>query len=581
MGRAMATITGDNTDNHLVGTADEDWVFGNDGNDTLEGLGGRDFLYGGLGNDLIMGGDGDDYLSAGTGTAMPGLEDGVERLFGNAGNDSLVCVLGGAGIYNGGAGIDYFELRVFGDISIELDFSIAGATHMLPNGATVTACEGLIFDGGNGNDSVVGGSPDDYLNGSGGADNLNGGGGDDRLLGSIGDDSLTGGDGDDFLDGDLGIDTLSGGLGNDELVWREGDSRLERWDGGDGIDTLAVFGGTTPLFCDVGRGLGLHGLVLKSIERIAGFSSFSTGNDTVFGGIYDDSFRGSDGDDRLSGGGGNDTIWGDRGFDTIGGGDGNDSLFANVPGRIREFLPNSLNGGGGNDGLFGSAGNDTLNGGSGDDTISGESGRDLLLFDLAGAVSIDLMAGTAIGQGTDSLLSIEDIRGSRDADTISANNQANMLDGGAGNDSLFGFGSNDTLLGGTGNDSLSGGNANDILSGDLGSDVLSGGTGADVFDFNRLEEARPSLARDTIADFISLQGDKIDFSSIDADTIADGDQAFTFIGTADFSGKAGELRYIVRQGNAFVFADADGDGLADMSIHLLKVRAILESDFVL
>ena len=51
-------------------------------------------------------------------------------------------------------------------------------------------------------------------------------------------------------------------------------------------------------------------------------------------------------------------------------------------------------------------------------------------------------------------------------------------------------------------------------------------------------------ARDVIYDFSSAQADKIDISAIDARTAVSGNQAFTFIGAAEFSKKAGERRYL-------------------------------------
>lgn len=63
--------------------------------------------------------------------------------------------------------------------------------------------------------------------------------------------------------------------------------------------------------------------------------------------------------------------------------------------------------------------------------------------------------------------------------------------------------------------------------------------------------------RDTIFDFTSA--DRINLSSIDANTKVSGNQAFTFIGTRDFTGKAGELTY---------------DKMADFAIHLDDVLTL-------
>ncbi len=45
---------------------------------------------------------------------------------------------------------------------------------------------------------------------------------------------------------------------------------------------------------------------------------------------------------------------------------------------------------------------------------------------------------------------------------------------------------------------------------------------------------------DTIWDFSHAQGDRIDLSAIDANSSVGGNQAFTFIGAANFTGTAEE-----------------------------------------
>jgi serralysin len=57
---------------------------------------------------------------------------------------------------------------------------------------------------------------------------------------------------------------------------------------------------------------------------------------------------------------------------------------------------------------------------------------------------------------------------------------------------------------------------------------------------------------DVVADFNRGQGDRVDLSGIDANIVASGNQAFTFIGTAAFSGAPGQLRYVHSGGNTFI-----------------------------
>ncbi|MEZ5768124.1 MAG: hypothetical protein R3D80_10920 [Paracoccaceae bacterium] len=56
--------------------------------------------------------------------------------------------------------------------------------------------------------------------------------------------------------------------------------------------------------------------------------------------------------------------------------------------------------------------------------------------------------------------------------------------------------------------------------------------------------------------------DRIDLSGIDASESRAGDQAFSWIGRDDFSGKEGELR----KDAGVIHGDVDGDGEADFAI---------------
>jgi Ca2+-binding RTX toxin-like protein len=147
----------------------------------------------------------------------------------------------------------------------------------------------------------------------------------------------------------------------------------------------------------------------------------------------------------------------------------------------------------------------------------------------------------------------------------------------------------DEITGGRYGDILSGFSGNDTIAGGGGADTLSGGKGADRFVFKSMSDSRGSNT-DYIQDFSRSQGDKIDLSKIDARTGVAGNQAFTFIGTAEFSGKKGQLRYdslgsedgsgrISYQ--SFVQADTNGDGRADFEFTLDKVGVITKSYFIL
>jgi uncharacterized delta-60 repeat protein len=108
--------------------------------------------------------------------------------------------------------------------------------------------------------------------------------------------------------------------------------------------------------------------------------------------------------------------------------------------------------------LCGIKGNDTLTGLGADDLFFGGPGSDTASFARSkAAVTVDLGGGTASGEGSDTLASIERAVGSSKGDMLTGSPGPNVLSGGGGADKLFGLLGNDRLLGGSGNDTLNGG----------------------------------------------------------------------------------------------------------------------------
>jgi Ca2+-binding RTX toxin-like protein len=212
----------------------------------------------------------------------------------------------------------------------------------------------------------------------------------------------------------------------------------------------------------IGTGAGLGTDTLIGIENVRG-TAYA---DVMFGNAAANVLDGGAEADQLRGGAGNDTLIG---------GDGNDLLRG-------EADNDSLQGGTGDDTLFGGAGDDTLDGGDGVDwadysTANAGVGATVNLA-LSGAQFI----GTGAGLGTDTLIGIENVRGTAYADVMFGNGSANALDGGAGADQLRGGAGNDTLTGGDGDDVLRGEADNDVLNGGAGNDTLFGGAGDDALD---------------------------------------------------------------------------------------------------
>lgn len=233
--------------------------------------------------------------------------------------------------------------------------------------------------------------------------------------------------------------------------------------------------------------------------------------------------------------------------------------------------------------IAGTSQNDVLYGTSGDDLIYGYAGHDV----IRGLGGIDLMYGGAgndtyyvdqvgdkaietAGEGIDTVYS---------SITYSLHGQVveNLMLTGSANIDGAGNSLHNRLTGNTGANVLDGGALNDILNGKGGRDVLIGGSGSDIFVFETAAEARG----DTIVDF-EHGDDRINLVNIDANTSVEGNQAFTFIGTERFHNVAGELHvYHPPDGNTYISADGDGDGIADFAIKVLGWHTFTGSDFVL
>jgi Ca2+-binding RTX toxin-like protein len=181
-------------------------------------------------------------------------------------------------------------------------------------------------------------------------------------------------------------------------------------------------------------------------DRFAQFSEeLLPANDcTIVGTSNNDTLDGTSGEDIICGGGGADTIRG------LGGND-------------------ILRGEGGSDKLIGGEGDDTLDGGS-----DGSVGNTADFSDSLSPVSASLVTNTASGVGSDTMIAIENLTGSKYSDTLSGSDANNQISGGAGDDTLDGFKGVDKLFGAGGNDTLHGGPGNDGLVGDAGADMLFG-----------------------------------------------------------------------------------------------------------
>ena len=102
------------------------------------------------------------------------------------------------------------------------------------------------------------------------------------------------------------------------------------------------------------------------------------------------------------------------------------------------------------------------------------------------------------------------------------------------------------------------------------------GSGFRELEFEVVERASGGATKLTY-DFVRAQGDKIDLSTIDADTDGTaGNQVFAFIGTGAFTGVDGQLRCSA----GVIQGDVNGDKVADFEIKV-NLATLITGDFVL
>jgi len=568
-GHGFDTLTGIE---HVSGTAYDDVLTGDGGDNWIWGEGGNDTLSGGGGNDLIETDAGNSVLDGGLGNDTAGFQ-----------------------------GLDSFT----GGVTVSL--ALQGAAQTVAAGSSITLT---------GFENLAGTSHDDTLIGDGGGNILAGSAGDDTLLGGGGDDTLygdgriapdthdTGGSGPITTTADASgmfdpalvtfNDTLDGGAGNDII------------NGGAGTDTASFASATEGVQIGLGptgNGFAFHELSgeedqLFSIENVTGsaFNDFINGNDSsnvIDGGAGGDALFGRGGDDLLIGGEGDDFLRGSAGADTLDGGSGWDrvssfvvaptagiSFDLNIQGVAQDtgqgmdvligiehasgtVLNDTLTGNSGSNWLWdgsdgiagGGTGDDVLSGGGGDDlietgggndTLSGGTGTDALSF-LGGHVEISSAgvtyslalqgAAQATEQGSMVTSGFENVSGSQFDDVLTGDATDNVVAGDLGSDNLSGGDGDDDLygdgriwvdisggVGGSGPITLIGQQAdepglnegdtdftsgNDVLNGGKGDDDLYGGRGNDTLT-GGLNADRFIIEADSGDDVIT------DFKSVDA-----------------------------------------------------------------
>lgn len=579
----MYRLTGSAYRDILIGNGLNNTITGNDGDDIMEGLAGADSFIGGNGIDTVS------YAHAASGVIMDlgtsglyvnigaagvasdavtvaaGLVTavdtytGVENVIGSIYNDTLAgnslanMINGGAGndFMDGSANTNGFDIASYAYATGAANVSLAlqGAAQNTVNAGldTLINFEGLL--GSNHTDTLTGDNNNNWIDGGLEADTLDGGAGDDtlaytsatvgvtvalngtnsqsdilsnfeNLLGSIYGDVLTGDALSNAIEGDLGNDTLDGGANTAS---------------GDTVSYSLATAGVTVNLANTGQ----QNTVAAGLDTISNFENL-TGSD------YGDYLTGDAGANIITGGLGNDLLTASGGGDTLSGGAGTDTVSYFGSGAVTVTINSSATHDGftdiltGMENLIGSSfadiitgdsGDNFIDGGLGNDTVIGGAGIDTISYANAGAaVNVDLSgAGVNVSgaYGSDTLTLMENIIGSIANDSLTGDGNANIIEGGAGNDvlaggagidtasystadngvfvnlaiataqntsgagsdtlsqfeNLIGSAHNDTLTGDSAANSLNGGAGDDLLIGGVGADALIGGIGTDTVSY--------------------------------------------------------------------------------------------------
>lgn len=424
---------------NITGTANNDTLTGGTGDDVLDGGAGNDTLDGGAHTGTY--GDWVKFAGATTGVTVD-LAAGTAT-DGQGGADTLVNI---EGMYDtpfddvlkGNAGRNLFILTAGNDAVDGRDGSDGVAYAAASSGVTVNLLTGTASGSAVGTDTLVsienafGSYFDDTIT----MGNFEGG----TAYGRAGNDLLTGGTMSDNFSGGSGNDTMDGKGGSSDAVFYS----VTTSDGG--TKALTGLGVTVNLATGVATDNWGDTDTLVGIEFVEG----STLNDTLVGGnpLNDafEGFRGLAGNDLIDGGSGFDRVFyetspaavtvvlGGTNAGTAADGWGNTDTLLNIESVRGSSFDDTLTG-------SDSAAYESFEGRAGNDTIDGKGGRDRVEYRTSpNAVTVNLSTGTAQDGwgGTDTLLNIEEVRGSDLNDVLTGNAGNNLLLGANGNDALDG-----------------------------------------------------------------------------------------------------------------------------------------------
>ncbi len=460
-----------------------------------------------LGIDLTLG-TGADVITL-LGRAPINVNDnlGNNTITGNMGAN-IIEVSGGTDVVHGGGGVDRLVVD-YASATASIIGTVVGISDGGGHAVTFDGVENFTINTGSGNDTITTGNGQNFLNTGDGDDTITVGNGKDTIDAGMGNDTVTAGDGGNIIWGGYGNDTITAGTGNDYI------------NGGVGDDTMTGGGGDDIL--DGGKG-----------------------NDTISGGAGNDDLIGGKGTNLLDGGANTDTADYSTSTAAV-----TVSLAITVVQAVNAVESDTLTsienltGSAFHDVLTGNTGNNVIDGGGSADIMSGGMGNDTYLVDNAGDV-----VNEAVGGGSDTVLASVDytLGVGQEIEFLKANDGATGL-------TLTGNEFANTIIGGAGDDVLIGGGGIDKLNGGGGADQLTGGASHDVFYYGALSDST-NAAPDTIHDLGN--SDRIDLSAIDP--------LFHIVGAFDDQPDELVLSYNSSTHMTTLTADVNGDGFADMTI---------------
>ncbi len=614
-------------DINATGNALDNILYANTGNNVLDGLGGNDTasyasvsVFG-----LAAGNPVNATITSSVTTigvivdlGIVGVQDtvgsgwdklvGIENLTGSNYNDDLTgnaannILDGGAGadLLTGGKGNDTYVVDG-ADIVVEaagegLDTVMSGVSYRLTANVEYLTLTGMAANGtGNNLDNqLTGNAAANLLDGRAGADKMDGGAGNDvYVIDNLGDEVVDGSGTDlvmTYINHTLettienlrlmGTNALNG-YGNvlNNIVWVNTGNNVVDGGGGTALvgDTLSYeFGATSGITFD---------LSITTAQVTGGSGTDTAANfENLIGSNYDDVLSGNQVANVLDGFAGIDTL---SYASSLGSVSVNLTAETAISLGVTDVVKNFENilGSTFDDMMIGDLGNNLFTGGGGIDTVSFAN----VLQDEGGVVVDLTIVGSqnTLGSGIDSFVTIRNLTGSLNDDSLTGDAFSNVFLGGEGNDTLKGGAASDTLTGGNGADSLDGGTGADSLDGGTGADYISGGAGADKLTGGLgvdtfLFDSDPILANiDKITDF-SVADDTIYLDHLIFGALATGAQAAAVF-ASNTTGLAGDntdrIIYQTTTGNLYYDADANGSGPGLQIATLTAGLALTSADF--